>query len=106
MTRRQGDNICKCGFRQRRTQGGGGVTLCCVKRVPAGCGGVVAVVGGWISKFITDLGNCQEKKKREFTRWATLSNMTFNCWCRMPQAASPRLQLFLAALLWSQMHPL
>lgn len=46
--------------------GRGGVTLCCVKRVPAGCGGVVAVVGGWISKFITDLGNCQEKKKGSF----------------------------------------
>lgn len=41
--------------------GGGGVTLCCVKRVPAGLwrrGGV-----GGISKFITDLGNCQEKNK-------------------------------------------
>lgn len=108
MTRREGDNICKCRFRQQQNQrwgAEGGMTLCCVKLMPAGlwrCGGGG---GGWISKFITDLGNCR-RKKREFSRWATHSNMTFNCRCWMPQTASPRLQLFLAALLWSQMHPL
>lgn len=97
MTRRKGDNICKCGFRQRQTQrwgeGGGGEPVLCEAgaRWVWRCGGGG---GGWISKFITDLGNCRRKKG------SFLGGLRFLIWPLIVGAGCLRLRAHACSCSW------